>query len=665
MDVTGLLASTSTGRSTVVEKDVPLVVDAGLLAVFDSNDIDEDSNPEEYLQSTARDGVQALINALFTLPIQKTEDGPLARLPPIEMLLPRAKPLPKPKPLTKWEQFARAKGIQKKVRDKRIWDEQKQEWVARWGRNGKNKEIEEQWITEVPDNAPDDYDPIKEARDVRKARVAKNEKQRQANIARAQGGPSKDERKAELRNTALQTKISTASMGKFDKKLEGDPKLRGIKRKFEPNEGDVQAEKSNALALLAKLERAGPTSKKTKTDGEGGDDVLNVRKAVRYATKGKGATSLAAKASKGGGKKGRAAETRNPTLRKSLAREISFAGGVGWFLVTESSIPDQNTFANEEGDDPSRVGGPQNPIYEGLDSLSTSISFRDGNSGHSRELQRAAARLSNDKSQRSLTVVFEQIQSMCDQYSLPRSVSDTAKMLYRRTEEEKLLRGKQPDAIVAACLFIACRQAAVPRTFKEIVELTNVPKKQIGQCYKALERAFNLAPGATAANPSGHSSGGAGDGNVGTSGPSGAQKGDAPLPGGAGSTNSTSPEDLMARYCNYLDLPPALQAYCADVSGRARSRDIASGRSPVSIASGIIYFTAMLFGYSVSLKEIGATAGVSEGTIKLVYRLLWADREALVNEKWIEEGKVKLDNLPSAETKGAVVDKEGKSPKDK
>jgi transcription initiation factor TFIIB len=234
-------------------------------------------------------------------------------------------------------------------------------------------------------------------------------------------------------------------------------------------------------------------------------------------------------------------------------------------------------------------------------------------------------------------------------------------MLYRRTEEEKLLRGKQPDAIVAACLFIACRQAAVPRTFREIVELTNVPKKQIGQCYKALERAFNLTPGATSSNPDGHhvkSNAAAGSG-AGSS--SGAGR-DADLPGGAGSTNSTSPEDLMARYCNYLALPPALQAYCADVAGRARHRDVGSGRSPVSIASGIIYFTAMLFGYQVSLKDIGINAGVSEGTIKLVYRLLWAERESLVNEKWIEEGKAKWENLPSVESKS---EKEGKSPKDK
>ncbi|KAG9057394.1 Rhodanese- sulfurtransferase [Serendipita sp. 407] len=313
MDVNGLLASTAKGRNTDVIKEIPLVVDAGLLAVFDSNDIDEESyreNPEEYLQSTARDGVQALINTLFSLPIQKSEDGPLARLPPIELALPRAKPLPKQKSLTKWEQFAKARGIQKTVRDRRVWDEERQEWVQRWGKNGKNKELEEQWATEVPANASDDYDPIKEARDKRKARVAKNEKQRLGNLARAQGTtPSKEQRKQELRGQALQTKISTASMGKFDRKLEGEPKLRGIKRKFDPNEGDIQAEKSASLALISKLERDGsaPSSKKTKRDNESGtkDNVLNVRKAIRHVTKGKGATAMAPKFSKGGGKKGR------------------------------------------------------------------------------------------------------------------------------------------------------------------------------------------------------------------------------------------------------------------------------------------------------------------------------------------------------------------------
>jgi regulator of ribosome biosynthesis len=108
---------------------------------------------EEHLISNARDGVQVLLASLFTLPTLSSADGPLAQLPQPTTLLPRSKPLPKPKPPTKWEQFAAAKGIQKKVREKKVWDEEKQEWVNRWGKDGKNKEKEEQWITEVPANA--------------------------------------------------------------------------------------------------------------------------------------------------------------------------------------------------------------------------------------------------------------------------------------------------------------------------------------------------------------------------------------------------------------------------------------------------------------------------------------------------------------------------------
>lgn len=111
------------------------------------------TNLEHHLQSLARDGVQALFSSLFSLPTRPSPDGPLAQLPLPKYQLPRAKPLPKPKPLTKWEAFAKAKGIQKKVRDKKVWDEEKQEWVNRWGRDGKNKQMEEQWITEVPANA--------------------------------------------------------------------------------------------------------------------------------------------------------------------------------------------------------------------------------------------------------------------------------------------------------------------------------------------------------------------------------------------------------------------------------------------------------------------------------------------------------------------------------
>jgi regulator of ribosome biosynthesis len=172
-----------------------------------------------------------LLSTLFTLPTTPSTDGPLAQLPSPNSELPRSKPLPRPRPPTKWELFARAKGIQKTKKDRKIWDEEKQEWVNRWGRDAKNKEKEVQWATVVPANADVEHDPGKAAREARKARVAKNDRQRLQNVARAQGGSAGRERKSEIDRTLASTRVSTASMGRFDKKLEGEKKMKGIKRK--------------------------------------------------------------------------------------------------------------------------------------------------------------------------------------------------------------------------------------------------------------------------------------------------------------------------------------------------------------------------------------------------------------------------------------------------
>lgn len=43
------------------------------------------------------------------------------------------KPLPAPRELTRWEQFAQRKGIQKRKKDKLVWDESVGEWRRRFG----------------------------------------------------------------------------------------------------------------------------------------------------------------------------------------------------------------------------------------------------------------------------------------------------------------------------------------------------------------------------------------------------------------------------------------------------------------------------------------------------------------------------------------------------
>lgn len=82
-----------------------------------------------------------------------------------------------------------------------------------------------------------DHDPSKVARVERKTRVAKNQRQMAQNIARSQSGgaivgpSSREQRKNEINRTLATSRASTASMGRFDQVLEGEKKLKGVKRK--------------------------------------------------------------------------------------------------------------------------------------------------------------------------------------------------------------------------------------------------------------------------------------------------------------------------------------------------------------------------------------------------------------------------------------------------
>ena len=304
----------------------------------------------------------------------------------------------------------------------------------------------------------------------------------------------------------------------------------------------------------------------------------------------------------------------------SLASVLLILGASGGYVLQYSSyvLSGRNlvfpkTFANDEGDDPSRVGAATDPLMEGMEQLDTIIGFKDRGTGIARELQRAAAR-SRDSRSRNLLSAFRDISSWCDQLELPKTISDIAKQLYKRVDEEKLLRGKPLDAVIATSIFIACRQADVARTFSEISNLINVSTKVLVRCYKALERAFNLTPGSSAARP--------------------------------GAKNVTRPEDILARYCNYLDLPPYVQAICKDIVVAAREHGIADGCNPSSIVGGGIYFACLLLDVPKTIKEI-AGRGVREGTIKRIYRLYYTDRRKLVKDAWIKEGKVHMDRLPA------------------
>ena len=86
------------------------------------------------------------------MPTEKVEDVLCGVLPQPSLVLPREKPAPKPKPLTKWEEYAKSKGIEKSKKkgagkNGRVqWDDTVKEWVPGYGYKKVQAEDKKNWM---------------------------------------------------------------------------------------------------------------------------------------------------------------------------------------------------------------------------------------------------------------------------------------------------------------------------------------------------------------------------------------------------------------------------------------------------------------------------------------------------------------------------------------
>jgi regulator of ribosome biosynthesis len=162
-------------------------LDLGNLMSFDPRPLDASllkSQKETYLKRICTLSTQLLIDKLFNLPVERVEDVFVAKLPKPTTLVPREKPVPKEKPPTKWEQYAKLKGIQKKKKSRMAFDEASGEWKPTWGYKRKNDTTKD-WLIELKKNQDPNEDHFAKRTQEKNERVAKNELQRLRNIARS------------------------------------------------------------------------------------------------------------------------------------------------------------------------------------------------------------------------------------------------------------------------------------------------------------------------------------------------------------------------------------------------------------------------------------------------------------------------------------------------
>ncbi|KAL4218993.1 Transcription initiation factor IIB [Mactra antiquata] len=262
------------------------------------------------------------------------------------------------------------------------------------------------------------------------------------------------------------------------------------------------------------------------------------------------------------------------------------------------------TFSNEKNTkDPSRVGAAENPLLEGGD-LSTMIAI-DPKDSQVDEFGKPMYRnrRTMNSADRALTNAFREISQMADRLNLPKMVSDRANTLFKQVNDTKSLKGRSNDAVCSACMYIACRQEFVPRTFKEICAVSKVSKKETGRVFKLILKTLET--------------------NV----------------------ELITTGDFMSRFCSNLSLSPRIQKAATYIARKAVDLYLVPGRSPVSVAAAAIYMASQASEDKKTQKDIGDIAGVAEVTIRQAYKLMYPKAHDLFPEDF--KFATPIDQLPT------------------
>ncbi|RVW23187.1 Transcription initiation factor IIB-2 [Vitis vinifera] len=158
-------------------------------------------------------------------------------------------------------------------------------------------------------------------------------------------------------------------------------------------------------------------------------------------------------------------------------------------------------------------------------------------------------------------------------------LKDRANEIYKKVEDQKSTRGRNQDALLAACLYIACRQEDKPRTVKEICSVANgATKKEIGRAKEYIVKQLEAEKGQSVEMGTIHAG------------------------------------DFMRRFCSNLGMTNQVVKAAQEAVQKSEEFDIR--RSPVSIAAAVIYIITQLSDEKKLLRDISIATGVAEGTIR-------------------------------------------------
>ena len=265
-------------------------------------------------------------------------------------------------------------------------------------------------------------------------------------------------------------------------------------------------------------------------------------------------------------------------------------------LVVDDAIIDQtpewNAYSYEKNNKMSRTGAPMNytrhdkglstEISPGnVDYYGRKISSKNRIAIHRMRKWQYRTRARNTAEHNMLNAL-KKINKMASRMELPKSVKENAGMIYRKIAERNITRGRNIEGIIAATIYVSCRQCKVPRTLDEISTFANLDsskaRRKVGKSFRFLTRTLNLRI----------------------------------IP--------PSPEDYMARYSDDLNLDSDVKAQTVELLSLSKQAGFTVGKNPLCMVAAAIYLSSRMCGKRTKQYEIAETIGITEVSIRNRYK---------------------------------------------
>jgi transcription initiation factor TFIIB len=175
---------------------------------------------------------------------------------------------------------------------------------------------------------------------------------------------------------------------------------------------------------------------------------------------------------------------------------------------------------------------------------------------------------------RSLQQAFMGLGQLKHRLQLSEAAVEKAAYLYRKAQQNRLIRGRTISGVLSAAVYIACREMGVPRSLKEIASVTNNKVKEISQDYRLLY--FKL---------------------------------DLKVP-------NVDPLKYISKIASKVGLSEITKYHAAEMLNNIIKEGKSAGKDPMGLAATVLYLAGVKNHENVTQGFIAKAAGVTEVTIR-------------------------------------------------